>query len=112
MITKLQTNPGGYDVIVTNCAWNDRRLRNGRHPADRYRRRSRHWADLNPAFRDSALLNADGKLYGVSWVWGITAVAYSTDVFKEVADNLVEASWDPAKNAKRVCAPRRRASRR
>ena len=22
MITKMRTNPGGYDVVLTNCAWN------------------------------------------------------------------------------------------
>ena len=27
MITKLRTNPGGYDVVLTNCAWNGSRAK-------------------------------------------------------------------------------------
>lgn len=99
MITKLQTNPGTYDVIVTNSAWNDRASELGViQPIDTAQ--ISHYGDLNPAFRDSPLLEADGKVYGVSWVWGITAVGYSTEVFKEVPKSL-ETLWD-AKLAKRV----------
>ena len=99
MITKLQTNPGVYDVIVTNCAWNGRASELGVvQPIDTTK--ISHFADLNPAFRDSNLLNVDGKTYGVAWVWGVTAIAYSTDVFKEAPKSL-EVLWDP-KNAKRV----------
>lgn len=99
MITKLQTNPGAYDVIVTNCAWNGRASELGViQPIDTAQ--IGHFADLNPAFRDSNLLNVDGKTYGVAWVWGITAIAYSTDVFKEAPKSLA-VLWD-AKNAKRV----------
>jgi spermidine/putrescine transport system substrate-binding protein len=99
MITKLQTNPGTYDVIVTNSAWNDRASELGViQPIDTAQ--ISHYGDLNPAFRDSPLLEADGKVYGVSWVWGITAVGYSTEVFKEAPKSL-ETLWD-AKLAKRV----------
>lgn len=99
MITKLQTNPGVYDVIVTNCAWNGRASELGViQPIDTAQ--IGHFADLNPAFRDSNLLNVEGKTYGVAWVWGITAIAYSTDVFKDAPKSL-EILWD-AKNAKRV----------
>ena len=99
MITKLQTNPGAYDVIVTNSAWNGRATELGViQPIDTAQ--VSNFADLNPSFRDSPLLNVDGKTYGVSWVWGITAVAYSTEVYKD-APTSIEALWD-AKNAKRI----------
>ncbi len=94
MITKLRTNPGGYDVVLTNCAWNSLASKEGLiQPIDTAK--IPNWGDLNPAFRDSALLNDGGKTYGVSWVWGITAIAYSTEVFKESPATLAKL-WDPA----------------
>jgi spermidine/putrescine transport system substrate-binding protein len=94
MITKMRTNPGGYDVVVTNCAWNSIASKEGLiQPIDTAK--IPHWADLNPAFRDSALLNDGGKPFGVAWVWGITAIAYNTDVFKESPATLAKL-WDPA----------------
>jgi spermidine/putrescine transport system substrate-binding protein len=94
MITKLRTNPGGYDVVLTNCAWNSLASKEGLiQPIDTAK--IGNWGDLNPAFRDSALLNDGGKTYGVSWVWGITAIAYSTDVFKESPATLAKL-WDPS----------------
>jgi spermidine/putrescine transport system substrate-binding protein len=94
MITKMRTNPGGYDVVVTNCAWNSIASKEGLiQPIDTAK--IPHWGDLNPAFRDSALLNDGGKPFGVAWVWGITAIAYNTDVFKESPATLAKL-WDPA----------------
>jgi len=94
MITKMRTNPGGYDVVVTNCAWNSIASKEGLiQPIDTAK--IPHWGDLNPAFRDSPLLNDGGKPFGVAWVWGITAIAYSTDVFKESPATLAKL-WDPA----------------
>ncbi|HVM84555.1 MAG TPA: extracellular solute-binding protein [Candidatus Binatia bacterium] len=94
MITKLRTNPGGYDVVLTNCAWNGlARQADLIQPIDTSK--IGNWGDLNPAFRDSPLLNDSGKTYGLSWVWGITAVAYNTDVFKPAPDTLAKL-WDPS----------------
>jgi spermidine/putrescine transport system substrate-binding protein len=99
MITKLRTNPGGYDVVLTNCAWNGlARQADLIQPIDTSK--IGNWGDLNPAFRDSPLLNDGGKTYGLSWVWGITAIAYNTDVFKPAPDTLATL-WDP-KLKKRV----------
>jgi spermidine/putrescine transport system substrate-binding protein len=99
MITKMRTNPGGYDVVLTNCAWNGLASKAGLiQPIDTAK--IGNWGDLTPAFRDSALLNDGGKTYGVSWVWGITAIAYNTDVFKPGPDTLATL-WDP-KLKKRV----------
>jgi spermidine/putrescine transport system substrate-binding protein len=100
MITKLRTNPGGYDVVLTNCAWNGvAQQADLIQPIDTSK--MSNWADLNPAFRDSPLLNDGGKAYGAAWAWGITAIAYSTDVFKTAPDSI-QVMWDP-KLAKRVC---------
>lgn len=99
MITKLQTNPGAYDVIVTNSAWNARASDLGVIQAIDTAQIG-HFADLNPSFRDSPLLGTGGNVFGVAWVWGITAVAYSTEVYPE-APKSIEVLWD-AKNAKRV----------
>ncbi|HEX6119164.1 MAG TPA: extracellular solute-binding protein [Dongiaceae bacterium] len=100
MITKLRTNPGAYDVVLTNCAWNGVASGEGLvQPIDTSK--ISHFSDLNPAFRDSPLLNNDGKVYGVSWVWGMTAIAYNTDKVKPAPDS-VEVLWDP-KYAKLIC---------
>jgi spermidine/putrescine transport system substrate-binding protein len=100
MITKLRTSPGAYDVVLTNCAWNGLASKEGLiQPNDTSK--ISNWKDLTPAFRDSPLLNDDGKTYGVAWAWGITAIAYNTDVFKQAPDSI-EIMWDP-KLAKRVC---------
>ena len=100
MITKLRTNPGAYDVVLTNSAWNGMASGEGLvQPIDTAK--ITHFGDLSPAFRDSPMLNNDGKVFGVSWVWGMTAIAYNTEKFNPAPDS-VEVLWDP-KNAKRVC---------
>jgi spermidine/putrescine transport system substrate-binding protein len=100
MITKLRTNPGTYDVVLTNSAWNGIASGEGLiQPVDTAQ--ISHFGDLNPSLRDSALLSKDGKIYGVAWVWGITAIAYNTEKVKPAPDS-VEVLWDP-KFAKRVC---------
>lgn len=99
MLTKLRTNPGGYDVVLTNCAWNGvARQADVIQPIDTSK--LSNWADLNPAFRDSELMNDGGKTYAVAWAWGMNDIAYSTDVFKTAPDSI-EVMWDP-KLAKRV----------
>ena len=99
MITKLRTNPGAYDVVLTNSAWNGVASAEGLiQPIDTAR--ITHFADLNPSLRDSALLAKDGQVHGVAWVWGMTAIAYNSDKFKTAPDS-VEVLWDAA-NAKKV----------
>jgi spermidine/putrescine transport system substrate-binding protein len=99
MITKLRTNPGAYDVVLTNCAWNSLASKEGLIQAIDTSKIP-NFADLNPAFRDSPLLNDGGKTFGVAWVWGITAIAYNTDVMTTAPDS-VNVLWDPSL-AKRV----------
>jgi spermidine/putrescine transport system substrate-binding protein len=100
MITKLRTNPGTYDVVLTNAAWNS--VASGEELIQAVdTSQIKNFADLNPSLRDSALLAKDGKIYGVSWVWGMTAIAYNVDKFNPAPDS-VEVLWDP-KNAGKVC---------
>jgi spermidine/putrescine transport system substrate-binding protein len=99
MITKLRTNPGAYDVVLTNCAWNGVASKEGLVQAIDTSKIST-FKELTPGFRDSKLLNDGGKTYGVAWVWGMTAVAYNTDVFKQKPESI-GILWD-AKEAKRV----------
>ena len=99
MITKLRTNPGAYDVVLTNSAWNGVASAEGLiQPVDTAQ--ISHFNDLNPSLRDSALLAKDGKVYGLSWVWGMTAIAYNTEKVSP-APVSVEVLWDP-KLAKRI----------
>lgn len=37
-----------------------------------------------PEFRDSPLLNFDGEVWGVPWVWGANAIAYNREELPEV----------------------------
>jgi spermidine/putrescine transport system substrate-binding protein len=100
MITKLRTNPGAYDVVLTNAAWNSAASGEGLvQPIDTGK--ITHFGDLNPKLRDSSMLGGDGKVFGVAWVWGMTAIAFNTEKFKTAPDS-VEVLWDPA-NAGKVC---------
>jgi spermidine/putrescine transport system substrate-binding protein len=86
MITKLRTNPGAYDVVLTNSAWNG--VASSEELVQAIDTSAiKHFADLNPSLRDSALLGKDGKVYGVSWVWGMTAIAYNTEKFNPAPDS-------------------------
>lgn len=74
MLTKLQTNPGAYDVVLINSARTQQAQAAGllasidiaAIPNAR---------ELAPGLRGNPALSAGGKLYGVSWVWGINALA-------------------------------------
>jgi spermidine/putrescine transport system substrate-binding protein len=92
MMTKLRTNPGGYDVVLTNCVWNNLASKEGLVQAIDTAKIP-HWADLDPAFRDSERLNQDGKVYGVSWVWGTTGIAFNEEAYKPAPDTLAKL-WD------------------
>ena len=45
--------------------------------------------------RDSPMLNCDGKVHGVAWVWGVTSFAYNTEKIASRPDSI-EILWDPA----------------
>jgi spermidine/putrescine transport system substrate-binding protein len=94
MLTKLRTNPGTYDVVLINSSYTQQAAKEGLIQAIDTSKIT-NWKDLAPALRDSSYLNVDGKTYGVSWVWGVTSFAYSTDALKSRPDSIEEL-WNPA----------------
>lgn len=77
MITKLRTNPGAYDVVLCNSARVSQvQADNLLAPIDLSR--IPNAAGLTPTLRGSPSLVLGGKTYGVSWVWGMTALAART----------------------------------
>lgn len=74
MLTKLQTNPGAYDVVLINSARTQQAQSAGLlAPIDLAG--IPNVKDLALGLKNSPALAADGKVYGVSWVWGINALA-------------------------------------
>ena len=77
MLTKLRTNPGVYDVVLVNCARTQQALAEGLlEPIDFSQ--FPNAAGLSPELRENPDLIADGKTYGVAWVWGMNALAFRT----------------------------------
>ncbi len=94
MLTKLRTAPGTYDVVLINSTFTQQAVKEGLiQPIDTAK--ISHFADLIPSMRDSDYLNMDGKTYGVSWVWGMTGIAYNTERVTPPPTS-VEVLWDPA----------------
>jgi spermidine/putrescine transport system substrate-binding protein len=74
MLTKMRTNPGVYDVVLINSARNQQAAGEGLlAPIDLSK--VKNAAGLSPELREHANLKTNGKVYGVAWVWGITALA-------------------------------------
>lgn len=91
MITKLRTNPGAYDVVLCNSARVSQvQAENLLSPIDFSK--IANSSGLSPKLRDDPSLSMDGKTYGVSWVWGMTALAARTgkgalpDSWKSLSD--------------------------
>jgi spermidine/putrescine transport system substrate-binding protein len=94
MLTKLRTSPGAYDVVLINSAFTEQAAKEGLiEPIDTAK--ITNYKDLNPGLRDSERFQVDGKTYGISWVWGVTSIAYNGDKIKPPPDSL-EILWDPA----------------
>ena len=98
MLTKLRTSPGTYDVVLMNNAYVHDAVKEGLIQQVDGAKFS-NWNDLAPSLRDSERFIVDGKHYAVSWVWGVTSIAYSTKAFETAPDSL-EAMWDPANAGK------------
>jgi spermidine/putrescine transport system substrate-binding protein len=74
MLTKMRTNPGVYDVVLINSARNQQAAGESLlAPIDFSKLKNA--AGLAPQLREHANLKTGGKVYGVSWVWGITSLA-------------------------------------
>jgi spermidine/putrescine transport system substrate-binding protein len=94
MLTKLRTNPGAYDVVMVNSAFNQQaREQNLLQPVDV--NGMPNVADLDPKMRHSHLLEIGGQSYGIPWVWGVTSFAVNDTKIHPVPDTI-QALLDPA----------------
>jgi spermidine/putrescine transport system substrate-binding protein len=74
MLTKLRTNPGAYDVVLINSARTQQAQAEGLiDPIDFATIPNSQ--SLAPALKEHANLKADGKIYGLAWVWGMNSLA-------------------------------------
>lgn len=100
MLTKLRTNPGTYDVVMINAAFNGQAQAEGLiQPIDLSN--IPNAADIGPEKAGSPMLNHGGKAYGVPWVWGLTSIAINDTAFDEVPTSI-QVMWDEAHKGKVV----------
>ncbi|WP_352658984.1 ABC transporter substrate-binding protein [Mesorhizobium sp. M0621] len=94
MLTKIRTNPGLYDVVMINAAFNDQAM-DGKliQPIDVSK--LPNYADISKDKAGSPMLVHDGKVYGVPWVWGLTALAINEKSFDKPPTSIAE-MWDAA----------------
>ena len=94
MLTKLRTNPGLYDVVMINAAFTGQALAEKLiQPIDTAK--IANYADVSKDKAGSPMLNADGNVYGVPWVWGLTAIAINDKSF-ETPPTSISVMWDEA----------------
>src|SRR5947209_3805273 len=106
MLTKIRTNPGLYDVVMINAAFNDQAMAEKLiQPVDVSKISS--YADISPDKAKSPMLDHDGKVYGVPWVWGLTALAINDKSFDSPPTSIAEL-WVPAHKGRVVIRERRR----
>ncbi|WP_118134398.1 PotD/PotF family extracellular solute-binding protein [Oceanicella sp. SM1341] len=93
MLTKLRTNPGAYDVVLINTAYTGQAAAEGLIEPVSYDDFP-HADGISDAMKETAALYHDGQLYGIPWVWGVTSIAYNTEVVSE-APQSIELLWSP-----------------
>jgi spermidine/putrescine transport system substrate-binding protein len=94
MLTKIRTNPGLYDVVMINAAFNDQAMAEKLiQPIDVSK--IANYADISSDKAGSPMLNHDGKVYGVPWVWGLTALAINDKAF-DTPPTSIEEMWSEA----------------
>lgn len=92
MLTKLRTNPGLYDVVMINAAFNDQaKAQNLLQPIDVSA--IPHYADIPANMAKSPMLATGDKVYGVPWVWGLTALAINDKSFN-TPPTSINVMWD------------------
>ncbi len=74
MLTKLRTNPGVYDVVLINSARSQQAAGEDLLTEIDFSKLP-NASGLSPELRNHANLKTNGKIYGVPWLWGITALA-------------------------------------
>lgn len=94
MLTKLRTNPGLYDVVMINAAFTDQAIDEKLiQPIDVSK--IPNAADISAEKAESPMLNRDGSVFGVPWVWGLTALAINDKSF-ETPPTSISVMWDEA----------------
>jgi spermidine/putrescine transport system substrate-binding protein len=94
MLTKLRTNPGAYDVVLINSAFTAQARDEGLiEPIDVSA--MKNVADIAPVMMGNPQLVADGAVWGVPWVWGVTGFAYNAEKVTPAPTSL-DIFWDPA----------------
>ncbi|VWB55816.1 ABC transporter substrate-binding protein [Burkholderia stagnalis] len=94
MLTKLRTNPGTYDVVMVNSAFNQQaRSENLLQPI--VVTGMSNVPDLDPRLRHSPMLEVGGQAYGIPWVWGVTSFAVNNTKIRTTPDSI-ESLWNPA----------------
>lgn len=92
MLTKLRTNPGVYDVVLINSSFTQQAADEDLiQPIDTSK--ITNFDDLSPKLRDHEYLAPDGTVYGVAWVWGVTAFAVNNEVVDPVPTSI-QILWD------------------
>jgi len=93
LLTKLRTSPGTYDAVLPNSAYYLPAIKEGLiEPIDV--NKISNYKDVSDRLRKMPELNQDGKVYGVPWTWGATAMAYNTKAIPQGIDSI-QAYWDP-----------------
>ena len=94
MLTKIRTNPGVYDVVMINSAFNDQATSEGLiQPIDTSK--IPNYADIGAEKAKSPMLVHDAKVYGVPWVWGLTSIAVNDKAFDKTPTSI-QVMWDAA----------------
>jgi spermidine/putrescine transport system substrate-binding protein len=100
MLTKLRTNPGVYDVVMINAAFNDQATAEKLiQPIDPSK--IPNYADIGAEKAKSPMLNHDAKVYGVPWVWGLTSIAVNDKAFEKTPTSI-QVMWDETHKGKVV----------
>ncbi|MBU2106252.1 MAG: ABC transporter substrate-binding protein [Alphaproteobacteria bacterium] len=98
MLTKLRTNPGLYDVVMINAAFNDQAYAEKLIQPIEVSKIA-NAADISSEKASSPMLNHEGKVYGVPWVWGLTALAYNEKAF-DTPPASISVMWDESHKGK------------
>jgi spermidine/putrescine transport system substrate-binding protein len=93
LLTKLRTSPGTYDAVLPNSAYYADAIKEGLiQPIDTGK--LRNYTEITARLRAMPELNSGGKVYGVPWTWGATAMVYNTAKVPGTVDSI-NAFWDP-----------------
>ncbi len=99
LLTKLRTAPGVYDAVLPNVAYLTLAMEEGLlDPIDTAK--LKNWPNLIDRFQKMEKIRKEGKVYGIPWTWGATAMVYNTEKFPKGLDSMA-ALWDP-KNKDKV----------